>query len=172
MRKKSYYYTLIFIVAIICIFSFIIYYFTSYRFQKVGFPNDNIYYNMSINSLKQEMGESKNEIIKENGAKCYTYDVIVNNIKGKCYFDFVNDRLSDITFISTSNGYDQSTITEIFEYIVTFYKSKKGFEITTEDNKNNSYSFCIKDSNGATGKYVNIELKSNGAIVIMAENMF
>ena len=170
--KKSYCYKLMFIVAIICIFLLAIFYFTSYRFQKVGFPNDNIYYNMSINSFKREMGEFQNEITKESGAKCYTYDVTFNGIKGKCSFDFVKDKLSDITFISISNGYDKSIMTEIIEYIETFYKNKKGFEIENDDNKDNYYSFCVKDNNGATGKFVTIELKYNGTIVIMAENTF
>lgn len=169
MLKKHKYYTIIFVIIL-----FFVVVILSIRTcsQKVGFPNNNIYYNMSINSLKHELGECQFEYDTERDSKCYIYSVEFRGIEGKSDFEFFEKKLSGVTFTSDSGGYDKSTFKKTIEYIENFYSKKNGFEITDADFEDNNYSFCLNDSNGATGKYVDIVLDNAGKLIITAESIY
>lgn len=140
--------------------------------QIVGFPNENIYYNMSINSLKKIFGEPLNEYNTEI-EQCYKYEVELNKINGECTFKFYKNKLKDVIFISKKDGYDKSNVKEIFNSIKKCHEDEDNFKniINEQDQAIYSESFELKDKNGATGKFVSIELNNMGKITIISTNL-
>ena len=119
------------------------------------------------------MGEPIDEYNTKN-AKCHIYETKFNGIGGKCTFEFCKNKLINATFISTDDGYDKTVVKEVAGNIRAYYEGQEGFEKdgSVQDGSIYSESFGIKNKDGATGKFVSIELNYVGRITVSAQYLF